>query len=198
MKGPVFSVVAMAAALLAIGAAPSTAASLSFRPAGSITATSLGKLTFAMGSLTIECNYTLTGRLATGPIAKTAGASVGEITEVTWAGCTGGEIETVLNLPWTVVYSSIDGTLPEAVSAVRLAIDGWSWELSTFGGFAGCLWSGNPEFSLALTRLAGAEYRSGLMRSLESALRLVSGFGCPSEGRYLGSFSLTSQTVTRT
>jgi hypothetical protein len=193
-----FLLSALALVALAAAATSATAASLQARPGGAITATSLGKLTFAAGELSIECNLTMRGNLLTTAISKTSGTKMGEITEVRWANCVGGEVAAVLNLPWTIAYRSISGTLPEAVTAVNFTINNSSFQLSTFGGFVNCLYSGNSEASQALTHRAGAEYTTGLVRSLENALALRNGFGCPESGRMRGTFSQTVQTITRT
>ncbi len=193
-----FLLSALALVALAAVATTATAASLQSSPGGAITATSLGKLSFVAGSITIECNLTMRGNLLTTAIAKTAGTKMGEINEIRWANCTGGEVETVLNLPWNIVYRSINGTLPEGVTAINFEIVNTQFELSTFGGFFACLYNGNAQAEQAVTRISGARYRSGLARSLENALRLREGFGCPSEGRMRGTFSMTAQTITRT
>ncbi|HEX4806893.1 MAG TPA: hypothetical protein VFU94_13425 [Conexibacter sp.] len=192
-----FLLSALALVALAAAATSATAASLQASPGGAITATSLGKLTFSAGSLSIECNLTMTGNLLRTAISKTAGTKMGEINTVSWANCTGGEVETVLNLPWTLAYSSINGTLPEGVTGINFEIVNSSFELSAFGGFFGCLYRGNSNAEQAVTRISGATYRSGLVRSLQNALRLVSGIGCPSEGRMIGTFTQTAQTITR-
>ncbi len=193
-----FLLSALALVALAAAATSATAASLQARPGGAITATSLGKLTFEAGEINIECNLTMRGNLLTTAISKTSGTKMGEITEVRWANCVGGEVAAVLGLPWTVAYSSISGTLPEGVTAINFSINGSSFRLSTFGGFANCLYTGNSNASQAVTRISGAEYRSGLVRSLENALSLREGFACPREGKMIGSFTQTTQTIVRT
>lgn len=193
-----FLLSALALVALAAAATSATAASLQTSPGGAITATSLGKLSFVAGEIRIECNLTMRGNLLTTAISKVAGTKMGEITAINWANCVGGEVEAVLNLPWNVIYTSINGTLPEGVTGVNFEIVNTQFELSTFGGFFACLYAGNNRAEQAVTRISGATYRSGLVRSLENALSLREGFGCPSSGRMRGTFSQTAQTITRT
>lgn len=196
MRNRLIAVAAAALVLLAASTGAS-AASLQFRPGGAITRISLGKITFVAGELRFECNLTLRGNLLTTAISKTSSTKIGEINEVRWANCVGGELETFLALPWTMAYRSISGMLPEGVTAINVSINNFGFKLAIFGGFVNCLYSGNPEFTIAVTHRSGAEYTTGLLRSLENALALREGFGCPIEGRLGGTFSLTTQTVVR-
>ena len=85
--------VALGVALVALGGGAGSAAATSAEvdPAGSITATSNGKLSFEASGLTIACSYTLTGELnALVANVERAGADLGDVTSVTIGDdCTG-------------------------------------------------------------------------------------------------------------
>ncbi|HEX4806891.1 MAG TPA: hypothetical protein VFU94_13415 [Conexibacter sp.] len=189
---------ALTVAIAAFGLASTAAgaASLEVSPAGSIIETSLGKLSFTAGENTVECNITMSGNLLRGPIAKTSGSKLGEINSVRWANCSGGEIERVEGLPWTVSYESISGTLPERMTSVtkKVAID---IDFSLFGSFFECEYKGIAAFAVGLVNIASNVYKTGLASSLQSAIPLLRGFACPVDGRIKSQASLTIQTVTR-
>jgi hypothetical protein len=190
------TVVAFAAA-----ATSASAASFSVEPGGTVRAISSGKVTFTAGSTSIACNLTLELNLLRGPIEKVAGARFGTVTNVTWANCENGTVREVLNLPWELVYDSIVGTLPSGVTTVNLTVKNAQFLLSTFGGFANCLYAGDVASALGVSLVRGTtdRYTTGTLRTRETPRqRLVSGFACPTEGSMTGTFTLSpTQTLTR-
>ena len=80
-----------------------------------------------------------------------------------------------------------------------VTILGFSFQLSTFGGFSRCLWGGPNETLGALaplTRTGGNEreatYSMGALTLLPNTLRLASAPGCPLTGEMRGSFAEAS------
>jgi hypothetical protein len=197
-------------ALVALTAVASsaTAASISIRPGGAITATSNGKMTFESNvfGLGPECRVELIGSLNTGPINKVAGASLGSISSARVTECTGGAASALFRSPttWGLTYNSIAGTLPEAVTSALLFVNSAQFLVEIPGG-ANCLYVGRVGSSLALTRIRAAEYSTGNLEVLETGqvystiTRLAGGFfNCPTAPTLFGSFRVTAQTVTRT
>lgn len=134
---------AAALALVAL-AATSTAASAAYfeiQNPGEFTTTSSGKITFsAAGFITIRCDLTLIGETEGGLIEKVSGAKFGEITDVQIDNCEGGSVTEVLT-PFDLVYSSIEGTLPNAVTAINFAVANAGFKLRGPGGLE-CLYAG--------------------------------------------------------
>jgi hypothetical protein len=192
---------ACAVALVALVAATASASALTVRvsPAGAITATSSGRVTFAGSSIIRpECNLTIRGTIFAGPIEKVAGNSIGQVTAVQITNCSGLDSVTVLGLPWLIVYLASEGTLPNAVTAVRLGIQTAQFEMRGLPLAGDCLYGG-----LALVRLlvSGSNpYTTGALPSLGSAAPLSKrggGFLCPGSGWLDGNFTLSpTQTIT--
>ncbi|HEX4807268.1 MAG TPA: hypothetical protein VFU94_15315 [Conexibacter sp.] len=172
---------ALCAALLLLAVGSSAAATWDVITEGSVRLASLGKLTFTAGGLSLECNVTLTTTFTSRDVPVREGEALGSVTGASWSNCTGGELETVLALPWSITYRSFAGTLPEELTSLRTTINGFAWRLSTFGGFVGCLYRGDLGLSFPLS--GRNPYRTGLLTTGLESVRLVSGFGCPAEGR---------------
>lgn len=192
-----------ALALVATAAASSAAlgATASISPGGAITATSNGRVTFAGSSIIRpECNLTIRGTLGTGPINKDApGGVLGSVTAVQIANCSGLDSVTVLGLPWTITYQSITGTLPNAVTAIRLNIVAAAFEMRGLPVAGNCLYGGTAPTILDVT--GTNPYTSAGLRSLGSTAPLGKrggGIFCPGSGWLEGTFSLSpTQTITR-
>ncbi len=172
---------ALCAALLLLAAGSSGAATWDIVTEGSARLFSLGKATFTAGELSLECNLTLTSTFSSRDIPVREGEQLGSVTGASWANCTGGDVEAVLGLPWSITYRSVGGTLPEELTSLRATIDGFAWKLSIFGGSIECLYRGNLGLTFPLS--GRNPYRTGLLTTGLEAVRLVSGFGCPAEGR---------------
>jgi hypothetical protein len=192
----------LAVIVISAAAVNGSTAGLSNEPAGSSNAVSSGKATFTAGSATVACNLTLSLHWLRGPIAKVEGTTMGYVTAVIWANCEGGGIREVLGLPWDILYSSINGTLPSGVTSLNLVIDNAQWKFSGLGGFAECLYAGDMGLAMAVSLVRGTtdRYTSGVLTlDASSRLRLVSGFACPPEGSWRGRFTLSpTLTLTRT
>jgi hypothetical protein len=170
-------------------------------PGGSITAASLGKVTFLAGESRVVCNLTLRGQLngETGTekapeavvIPVVSGAHVGEVSEVSWRECEGGEIARVSGVPWALKFSRLLGTSPEGLSGFQYNLEGATIQFSILGGFIRCTYRGALATLAALTHESGPFYTSGLLRSLENEVALESGAGCPATGKLRGTFALT-------
>jgi hypothetical protein len=192
--------VALVAMFAVAGSASASEATVS--PAGGIAAPSSGQLTFTGGSISIRCNVTLNGSLLRGPIRTESTSQIGEVTEVTIARetCSGGTVEGVLNVPWTMTLTQTLGTAPNAITGLLFTINNAQFLLSVFGGFIDCLYAGNAGALLALSAIARTspqQYRTGTISALNSSLSLSSGgFGCPSSGSMTGTFTVTAQTIT--
>lgn len=193
----------VAFAAMAAFASSAFAITATVSPAGSVNAT--GTSTFTGGSTSIRCPLTLGTNLSAGPITLARGARMGEVRSVTIGTCEGGSVESVLALPWSL---TLNDTLPTLTSLTTtnatgalLNIVGASFNLSVFGGFVNCLYSGTAGALLTLTHTeaGSSRYTARTLRALESVeLSLVrGGFGCPTTGHFAGTFTLaTTQTVT--
>lgn len=195
---------AIAAAAMMVAASSASAITANVSRGGAVNAT--GTSTFEGSGISIVCPLTLATNLSTGPITVARGNSLGSITGVTIGACTGGSVERVLALPWSL---TINDTLPTIerltttnATGVLMNINGASFNLSTFGGFLNCLYRGTAGALLTLTPTsAGANtYTARTLRALETvSLPLVSGSGCPATGHFAGTFTLSAvQTVTLT
>jgi len=214
---------ALALVVFSALAATATAASVSLSPAGGITATSLGLLTFSASGAEARCTVTLRGELNRGLIGKVAGNEIGRITAAEIVTCSqnSGRVQTE-SLPWRINYQTILGTLPNAVTGVlfvltnngptetrRSATSGIGFIVEVFG--VQCLYRGPVGSLLAVTlreaeegrgRGPAARYTTGLITtgspaSLSETPLFSGGFLCPSRGALVGRFSLTTQTLTR-
>jgi len=187
-------IAALALAIGALGAGTASAASFQFDPGGRITGTSLGVVTFSGSGITITCPVTLSGTVTSAVVEKRSGATYGAVTSVRIGRCSGGTVA-VLNLPWSVTYDSILGTLPSAVTGVALTVNGTGVAL-TFSGIT-CLYGGTVSSLLAVT--GSNPYRTTLYTLPANSIPLVSGgFLCPRSGSMSGTFAISpTQTVTR-
>jgi hypothetical protein len=204
-----------ALALIALTAAASSATAATgvlIRAGRTIEQVSLGLVTFS-GGATIECRLTLRGTLATALVA--IGATIGEITNVTWETCRGGEVERVLNFNWPITVSKLNEAEPGSIAANsvtegRLKIARTSFALRIFGGFVNCLYGGTTESaearaSLTHTAVGSREYTLGLLTiretgsATEARFRKASGEGlCPASGTMRGRFEPARPTQTIT
>jgi len=201
MKKLVLTAALALVALLSVTASAFAAHNATIRNAGEIATASSGKVTFRAGEISIECNLTLSGTLA-GTISNLERPeerqSLGSIRGVAWRECAGGEVSSVLNTPWNILYTGETGAMPNSVTSVQFTIQNAQFLLSTFGGFVRCLYAGEAPVTMAATatRTAGT-YTSGLIRTTESSFAKVSGALCPEAGRMTGSFNMTPvQTIT--
>lgn len=86
---------------IAVSGAGATITSLSISRGGSISQASEGLVTFReSGGVEIRCRLTLRGSYVT--TAVRLEQTLGQVTSVTWESCSGGTIEAVLNLPWSM------------------------------------------------------------------------------------------------
>jgi hypothetical protein len=191
-------VAAISLVALSASAGMATAASFSISPGGNITSVSLGRLTFeALGGIAnVECNVTLRGSIHSGLLPKVEGTLIGFITGVTVAHpCGGGEARPLEStLPWHMVYRGITGTLPENVTGVNILIVNTQFLIEAIG--ASCLYKGNAEGRINVTRTGAGRYSSGLVSSNRNAIpffeeALNGGFACPGSGRQVGTFSMS-------
>ncbi|HXE43872.1 MAG TPA: hypothetical protein VN635_01625 [Conexibacter sp.] len=100
--------------------------------------------TDATVSFRITCEVTGTLRLNSS-IAKTAGAAVGTVTEVTVRNCIGGGVRMLTeSIPWRVNYVSFSGTLPN-IREVRVEIVSFALLIESLFGTERCLFIGNAQ-----------------------------------------------------
>ena len=178
---------AAALSLLALVASAGTASAFTaaVEPAGTISSVSEGKVIFASGSTRIECNLTLRGSLNS-RVTLTAGQSLGTITGVEARECSAGATVTVLATPWTLEYTSTEGTLPNAATAVNFNVLRAAFRLSLFGGFINCLYEGNQPSILSVS--GTNPYTSGVITIEPVSLPRRAGSGCPATGSMSGTF----------
>lgn len=200
MKKLVLTAALALVALLSVTASAFAAHNATIRNAGSISTASSGAVTFRAGEISIACHLTLSGTLASSVSNLETGGtqSLGSISSVSWAECSGGEVSGVLGTPWNILYTGETGAMPNEVTAVSFTIQNAQFLLRTFGGFVSCLYAGEAPVSMATvaTRTAGT-YTSGSIRTTESSFAKVSGSLCPSSGTMTGSFTMSpTQTIT--
>lgn len=195
MSKKVLLTMALSLVALFATAAGASAYTATVEPAGEIETVSNGKVDFTASGITIECNLTLAGWLEeTVANAERAGSYMGEITEVNWSECVGGSVRAVLGLEWAITTSRINGTLPNGATSLDFVINGAEFQLSVFGGFINCLYSGNAAANMAVS--GSNPYSSGTITT-NSSYTLQSGFLCPNPGSMVGSFEMEpGQTIT--
>jgi hypothetical protein len=184
--------VAVVLALCAVAAAASEYYGV--RPAGEVTATTLGALTFSGGGVTVRCNVTLRGSLDDGRLDAIVGTPIGAMTGASIAGCTSGAITAVLGLPWSIGYQGFTGTLP-LVTGFRLSLDRVALLFNVLG--FECLYSGTLGGLLGVT--GSGPYSTGLL-TIEAGRTLARVAGselCPTSGTVTATFSLTPQQTVR-
>ncbi len=87
---------------------------------------------------TIRCKVTLQGSFTSRVIAKTLGATMGEITAASIAECSGGRMVFLTEtLPWTILYRGYVSALPN-ITAVLVTMSGISFR---WGTISTCLYS---------------------------------------------------------
>jgi hypothetical protein len=98
-------------------------------------------------SLTTRCPAGFTGQFEARTFSKTAGTTVGRITQaqITDPDCQEGRASVVpTSLPWTVRYSSFTGTLPN-ITGVRLVVPNAEMTIETNGLGVTCTATTSPE-----------------------------------------------------
>lgn len=216
------TLLALALVATAVGATTAQAAvvGVSISPAGEISQSSNGTVAFReSGGLTISCNLTLRGTLSTTLVSSLERNAIGSVTAVTWSGCSGGEVRSVLNTPWPItivgflqaeargvcnVLKTIGEANKEALCGVLLQITKTSFLLSALGGFVECLYGGTTESVTVLaplTKVRGttSSYTLGALTIIagRNTFRRVSG-SCGATGTMTGSFNAASPTQTAT
>ena len=167
-------------------------------------------MSFTGAGITVRCNLTITGRLRAGPIAAVEGQQFGDITEVRWSECEGGELGRALFEAgsWPITLRSAQElregrcspTLiePRAANATNLCamlfrITGVRFLLSAFGSIGPCLYGEANEsievfVELTLTGTPGT-YVTGLLRvRTPNSIRGNTGGSCPGSGELRGTF----------
>jgi hypothetical protein len=137
------------AALLALGASLAMAASAAaytatISPAGSFSLESNGRVTYSSESISVACDTTLTGTLAS-RIAnvESEGEPVGSISAVRYANCSGGTATATLSLPRELEIFFLLGTLPDELTGFLWTYPVDAIEFSLFGGAFTCLYVGS-------------------------------------------------------
>lgn len=205
------SVAALALAVIAATSVCATAArTFNIEPGEAISQASQGKVSLIGAGITVRCNLTISGRLRAGPIAAEEGVQYGEINEVRWSECEGGELGRALFEagPWPITLRSAQelregrcsSTLiaPSVASATNLCatlfrITGVRFLLSAFGSITNCLYgeanaSVEVFVELALTIEPGT-YVTGLLRiRTPNSIRGNTGGSCPGSGELNGTF----------
>jgi len=136
-----------------------------------------GTVTFEGSGISTACAITLTTTFNSS-IAVSAGTTAGSDSGMSWRSCTGGEIRAVLGTPWTIAYSSLSGTTPEAITRALVNVREFALQFSVFGGFVNCLYKG--ELAIGLNLSGSDDYSVSSASLLSTAtLPLFSG-PCPS------------------
>jgi hypothetical protein len=175
-------------AMAAITAGTANATTIRASPGGAYTSVSLGRVTFTGGVITIRCNLTLRGTLATSATAS-AGTRIGDMSRVEVAGCEGGTVRSINNLPYSLTFERLTETGLE----FRVNRANFTLSVTIFGIVVDCTYEGNVP---ALVEIISG--RTGLIRILTNSLSKTAGSGsCPASGSMTGTFGLSpQQTIT--
>jgi hypothetical protein len=189
---------ALALVGLAMTSPVALAATASISPAGSITMTSSGRMSFAGSSIVRpECVFTATGSLNAGPITKTVGNSFGTLTNVQLTNCTGVDSVTALGLPWQIRYLGFEGVLPNGVTAFRLGIDATQLQFYGLPLARDCLYGGLAPLRMSV--FGANPYTNGVLNGTGSTSplgRRAGGALCPGSLWLNGTLTtLISQTI---
>jgi hypothetical protein len=183
--------------LAASFAGTASANSITASPAGAITATSLGRLSFAGRGgieISINCRVTLRGTLNS-IIFNGTGGRLGSITEGRADECNTGTITLLVEPrnPWPIL---LDGSmnlsfnpkqLPVTLTNVQIQISGILGQTCLYTGSVPMLLEAEGPREAAVTRLVTIRANSE---------RIVRNSGlCPERGELSGTFSLTTQTL---
>lgn len=91
-------------------------------------------LSFQAAERTVRCPVTLQGSFSSGVFAKTVESRVATVTRVTIGTCTGGTVRVLAEtLPWSVLYSSFAGTLPN-ITSIAFHLAGAGLQIAPTGG----------------------------------------------------------------
>jgi hypothetical protein len=204
LKHLMIMALAATASLALLSASAAANRSLSASPAGTITGTSEGKITFEepSGSFGIACSLTLNGTLER-IAAKRIGAHVASVTEGrtsecrdTFFGIAGSAIALVEpRSPFDFVYQSFLGTLPR-INGISVRADSRFLLRTAIGE---CLYSTTASREVTLLIEAapetGAATRGHYERETTRLFTRLTGT-CPASGVLAGRFRLTpTQTV---
>jgi len=145
--------------LLGVVASAALSAVGGVRPAGSVSFKSLGAMRFTGDRTTIECRVTLRGSFESS-IAEIYRDQLGAITEVSIAreSCVGGEVVSVLRLPWAIRYSdilAIDArreAIPDNVAGLQVSVTGARFLFRGYEVSTSCLYEGVLRLLFVLTR----------------------------------------------
>jgi hypothetical protein len=193
---------ALAALALAAGAGSALAELYAISPAGSITDSSLGSITFRSPLVSVTCALTLAGSLER--VGAANGMQIGSITSVRGTETCRGATVTADATPWLIVAGAAQGTLPNGLTGswVELVNAGILFDITFLGVHVKCVYFGVVP---SLTPLSGTNpYRTGLVTiqsgsvSLELDRSLDTSGMCPtaSEVSMSGTMSATTQTLT--
>lgn len=184
------SLVAVTAVVIAVlGAAVAKAEVITAEPAGSITKTSLGAVTFSGGAISLNCQITLRGTLASA-IEDVRGEPVGALTGGSVTSCNTGSLQLLFGVAWNDVLADVarlggaPKLLPIDMNGVRVSV--------TILGIT-CLYGGNVPTSL---QAEGSPLATRLVAVLANSLAKVSGSEfCPETIQMRGTFAITAQTL---
>jgi hypothetical protein len=180
----------VAVAVIAAMAVSAGAATIRISPGGSITATSLGQVTFAGSSINLRCNLTLRGTLATSASAS-VGTRIGDISRIEVLRCEGGTIRSINRLPYEHTFNGLV-ELAERSAGIATIWSGTNFTLSVtiLGIVVDCTYSGNilPLIHLAGGRTELVGIAAHLVKTAES------GSSCPRDlTAVTGTFELRPQ-----
>jgi hypothetical protein len=123
---------------LGVGTTATPALTVTGSPGGLITATSLGKLSFASSFGSLQCNVTLTGSLARSATLVGSLTSVGSVTGGSTANCTLAGIAilpfAVNSLPWQIALTSTTSMANRLITILGMTF---------FDPSTGCAYTGN-------------------------------------------------------
>lgn len=188
--------IALLAAVIALlgltGTAAATTVSLS--PAGRISASTLGWISFlnvgGLIDLTVSCQSTLTGSLDAS-FADVPGTHAGSIIGGSFSDCDSGTFDYLFEEPasWELTLEDIDLT----AKTLTLRLHDYSYEYVLLGNT--CLYTGDLDLTVALN--GSGPYTTGLADLAVANLTKASGGAlCAPEVAANAQFSLTTQTVT--
>lgn len=162
LRLPLAAAIAVLAVLLLGPGSAYAEPGLVFEPAGAMTATSLGALTFTSPVATISCALSLSGSLNASTTGFDGGVG-GTISRATVSSCSGATVTTRTETPWTLLVGAKLGTLP-ILTGIGLGFYNadFLFEMNIFGLTARCEYLGHIGTLGSLTS-SEHKFRVGLL-----------------------------------
>ena len=183
------SVALLVAVMCAVTAGSAAATTMMLEPAGEVTLSSSGAVTYTGEGIEVACNLQISAELES-VIAniEREGSTLGQITGETFEECSGGTFVAILRLPWTLRIVRILGSIPSNFTGILYLVANDTISFRIFG--VTCLYIGATGMLYGFT---GNPPRGTTIRNLGTSYTKVSGgFPCPATIIRSGTFNVSS------